>query len=78
MTGSAFTPTIDPMGSESDVKIVDEVLGRLSTKFPGLSADFLAKRVWATLQSFMNPSIRDFLPVLVERRVVEELRAATL
>ena len=62
------------MSSVTDDRIVDEVVGRLATRFPGLSPDFLVKRVWAGLRSFVNPPIRDFLPVLVERRVAQELQ----
>jgi hypothetical protein len=65
------------MAGVPDDKIVDEVVGRLATRFPGLSTDFLAKRVWANLKSFVNPAIRDFLPVLVERRVTRELKVAS-
>ena len=65
------------MAGVPDDRIVDEVVGRLSTRFPGLSTEFLARRVWASLKSFVNPAIRDFLPVLVERRVVHELEVAS-
>ncbi len=65
------------MADVPDDRIVDEVVVRLATRYPGLSKDFLAKRAWASLTSFVNPAIRDFLPVLVERRVTHELRVAS-
>ncbi len=65
------------MGGVPDDKIVNEVVGRLATRFPSVSTDFLARRVWASLKSFVNPAIRDFLPVLVERRVTHELKTAS-
>ena len=65
------------MAGVPDDRIVDEVVGRLATRYPGLSKDFLAKRVWECLTSFVNPAIRDFLPVLVERRVTHELKVAS-
>jgi hypothetical protein len=42
-----------------------------------VNKDFLARRVWESLKSFVNPAIRDFLPVLVERRVTNELKVAS-
>jgi hypothetical protein len=65
------------MGGVPDAKIVDAVVGRLATRYPGLSTDFLAKRAWVSLKSFVEPAIRDFLPVLVERRVTSELKVAS-
>ena len=59
----------------SDEKIVDEVVGRLATRYPGLSAEVIAKRAWEALKAFVNPTIRDYLAVLVERRVVRELKS---
>jgi hypothetical protein len=65
------------MAGVPDERIVDEVVGRLATRFPGVSKDFLARRVWVSLKSFVNPAVRDFLPVLVERRVTHELKVAS-
>jgi hypothetical protein len=65
------------MAGVPDDRIVDEVVGRLASRFPGVNKDFLARRVWASLKSFVNPAIRDFLPVLVERRVTHELKVAS-
>ena len=65
------------MAGVPDDRIVDEVVVRLATKFPGVNKDVLARRVWESLKSFVNPAIRDFLPVLVERRVTNELKVAS-
>jgi hypothetical protein len=65
------------MAGVPDDRIVDDVVGRLATKFPGVNKDFLARRVWESLKSFVNPAVRDFLPVLVERRVTHELKVAS-
>ena len=43
------------MAGVPDDRIVDEVVGRLATKFPGVNTDFLARRVWESLKSFVNP-----------------------
>ena len=62
------------MASVTDEKIVDEVVGRLATRYPGVGPDMIAKSAWAALKAFVNPTIRDFLPVLVERRVRREIK----
>jgi hypothetical protein len=66
------------MADVTDDKIVDEVVGRLATRYPGLGTDLIAKRAWDALRAFVNPTIRDFLPLLVERRVVRELKSVSL
>ena len=58
----------------TDERIVDEVVGRLGSTFPLLPRDFLATKVSETLQSFGDARIRDFLPVLVERKVLSVLK----
>ena len=63
------------MAEVSDEKIVDDVVGRLAPRYPGLSAEVIAKRAWEALKAFVNPTIRDYLAVLVERRVVRELKS---
>jgi hypothetical protein len=66
------------MADVTDDKIVAEVVGRLATRYPGLGTDLIAKRTWEALKAFVNPTIRDFLPLLVERRVLRELRSASV
>ena len=66
------------MADVTDDKIVDEVVGRLATRYPGLGTELIAKRAWDALKAFVNPTIRDFLPLLVERRVVRDLKSASL
>ena len=58
----------------TDERIVDEVVDRLGSTFPRLPKDFLATKVSETLQSFGDAHIRDFLPVLVERKVLSALK----
>jgi hypothetical protein len=57
----------------TDEKVVNEVVGRLKVRFPSVNADTIMARVKESLQSFTNAPIRDFLPVLVERRVTRAL-----
>jgi hypothetical protein len=66
------------MSEVTDDKIVDEVVGRLAVRYPSLGTDQIAKRAWEALKAFVNPTIRDFLPLLVERRVVRELKSISL
>ncbi|MHB1011032.1 MAG: three-helix bundle dimerization domain-containing protein [Propionibacteriaceae bacterium] len=63
------------MAEVTDEKIIDEVVGRVASRYPGLGSELIVKRTWAALKAFADPRIRDFLPVLVERRVVRELRS---
>jgi hypothetical protein len=63
------------MAEVTDDKIVDEVVGRLAPRYPRLGTDLIAKRAWEALKAFANPTIRDFLPLLVERRVVRDLKS---
>ncbi len=63
------------MADVTDEKIVDEVVGRVASRYPGVGSELIARRAWAALKAFVNPRVRDFLPVLVERRVVRELRS---
>ena len=65
------------MSEVTDDKIVDEVVGRLAVRY-SLGTDQIAKRAWEALKAFVNPTIRDFLPLLVERRVVRELKSISL
>jgi len=66
------------MADVTDDKIVDEVVERLAPRYPGLGTDLIAKRAWDALKEFVNPTIRDFLPLLVERRVVRELKSVSV
>jgi hypothetical protein len=66
------------MASVTDDKVVAEVVEHLAPAHPGLSTEFLARRARENLGSFVNPSVRDYLPVLVERRVARELKLAEL
>lgn len=54
---------------------MDEVVARLVAMFPGVARETIVTRVQVGLSAFSSASIRDFLPVLVERRVAARLRA---
>ncbi|MGV8908522.1 MAG: three-helix bundle dimerization domain-containing protein [Propionicimonas sp.] len=62
------------MDGVTDERIVDEVVSRLGSTYPRLPKEFLATKVRENLRSFSGAHIRDFLPVLVERRVLAALK----
>jgi hypothetical protein len=66
------------MAVVTDDKIVEQVVGRLAPRYPGLGADLIAHRAWEALKAFVNPTVRDYLPLLVERRVLRELKSVSL
>ena len=66
------------MAEVTDEKIVDVVVSRLATRYPSLGTELISRSAWDALKAFVNPSIRDYLPLLVERRVVRELRSVSL
>lgn len=65
------------MADVTDEKIVDAVVGRLAPRYPALGPELITRRAWDALKAFVNPTIRDFLPLLVERRVVRELKSGS-
>jgi len=66
------------MAEVTDEKIVDEVVVRLAPRYPEFWAPSSSPSgAWDALKAFVNPAIRDFLPVLVERRVVRDLRSVS-
>jgi hypothetical protein len=46
---------------------------RMATQFPDVRADDIAKAIQGSYQQFESSRIRDFIPVLVERSVREDL-----
>jgi hypothetical protein len=54
---------------------INEVVDRLSTRFPHVYRQDLQLRVQDALRSFTTATIPDFLPILVERQVSAHLRA---
>lgn len=66
------------MDEVTDDRIVAEVVGRLVNAFPGVGREVLVSLVRQGLGAFSNARVRDFLPVLVERRVRQKLRPASI
>jgi hypothetical protein len=52
---------------------IDEVERRLADKYRGFSADYVAAVVQHVYARFRWSRVRNFIPLLVERRAAEEL-----
>ncbi len=57
-----------------EVRALDEVLHRLTDRFPEVSAEVVSGIVWAERQRLDGRPIREFMPLLVERASAERLR----
>ncbi|MBV9514112.1 MAG: hypothetical protein JO280_08760 [Mycobacteriaceae bacterium] len=60
-------------GFSSEAALIDEVQQRLMGRFAHLSADQVSASVALALARFTHSSVRDFVPLLVERRAGAEL-----
>ncbi|WP_203230680.1 three-helix bundle dimerization domain-containing protein [Agromyces humi] len=56
-------------------RAIDEVVSRLSEKFPALSPEYIKGVVDEELHRFDGGRVRDFVPVLVERAAKQRLKA---
>ena len=61
------------MPIEDEGRAIDEVVDRLSTKYPSVPAADILRQVNALLAKFSDSAVRDFVPVLVEREAVKLL-----
>ena len=57
--------------------LIDAVERRLADKYAGLPRNQVAAAVQQAYARFGHSRVRDFLPLLVERRATEELTACT-
>jgi hypothetical protein len=55
---------------------MDEVLTRLVAQYPSCDPSDIAYSVQSARECFASSTIRDFLPLLVERRVRKEMSTA--
>ena len=53
---------------------MDHVVDRLTSQFPSVPAEDIETRVTQVHASFNEASVRDFVPVIVEHDVKEQLR----
>ena len=63
-------------GSRSEAALIDEVRQRLSRRFGHVPHDQISSAVTQAHDRFAHSKVRDFVPLLVERRVRDALSAA--
>jgi hypothetical protein len=61
----------------AEAHLIDRLIGRLDTDWPEFGADEIARTVHRHLAAFDRSTVRDYVPVLVERASDEELRNRT-
>ncbi|WP_123955561.1 three-helix bundle dimerization domain-containing protein [Frondihabitans sp. 762G35] len=62
------------MDTSGEDQSVEQVIGRLSAKFPAVSREHIQDVVNQEHQMFAGNPIRDFVPVLVERQAKNRLK----
>jgi hypothetical protein len=73
---SPLAGSIDAMlAPENEQRAVLAVAVRLAAMFPGLPPDAVQDTVRASHNQFAGSSVRDFIPILVERTATASLRA---
>jgi hypothetical protein len=58
----------------AEANLIDRLIGRLATDWPEFDADEIARTVHKHLSTFDRSTVRDYVPVLVERASDDELR----
>ncbi len=61
------------LSPEDEARAVTEVAARLVAKFPDVPPDLVQEAVHRSHERFTGSSIRDFVPVLVERMAKSSL-----
>lgn len=64
------------MPIEDEDKAISEVVERVGEKFPDVEPEVVQQTVDDKLDGFDGAAVRDFVPVLVEHEVADELRRA--
>jgi hypothetical protein len=65
------------VSKKSERELIDQVERRLAEKFAEVPAGRISVAVDDAVSRFENSVIRDFIPLLVERRAAEELARLT-
>ncbi|MGV0838353.1 three-helix bundle dimerization domain-containing protein [Mycolicibacterium thermoresistibile] len=65
------------MAQISETMLIDQVVERLSTRYTDVAPDRVADVVHTAHARFEHSSIREFVPLLVERRASDELARDT-
>lgn len=67
---------MNAVSKKSERELMDDVEHRLAERFAGVPAGLVATTVDDAYRRFEHSAIRDFIPLLVERRVSGELARA--
>jgi hypothetical protein len=62
------------MPIEDEAKALHEVVERIEAKFPQVPAEQVQQQVDAAVAELDGSVVRDFVPVLVEHKVADEIR----
>ncbi|MEV0900704.1 three-helix bundle dimerization domain-containing protein [Actinoplanes sp. NPDC049802] len=60
--------------SDAEVQALDRVARAVQERYPDVPAETIARRLRTAHQQYELAPIRDFVPLLVERALVAELR----
>jgi len=63
------------MSQTDEIHAMDELADRLHSRFPHARQDRIKQEVNRVHHQYDGSPIRDFIPVLVEREVVDQLRS---
>ncbi|MEZ0356617.1 three-helix bundle dimerization domain-containing protein [Mycobacterium sp. SA01] len=61
------------MGNVSEVTLIEQVIDRLAATYSDVPRDDVAQAVASAHDHFQDSAIREFVPLLVERRARKEL-----
>jgi hypothetical protein len=64
--------------ADDEARVLEEVLHRLTDRFPEVPAEVVSDIVQAERQRLDGRPIREFMPLLVERASAERLRRRTV
>ena len=67
-----------PEVTSSEAHAIDHVSRRLRARFPDIRAEAIDRMVMDALREFDGRPIRDFVPILVERNVVDLIRGSAV
>lgn len=73
MTRCPASGKLTPVAQMSETLLIDEVVQRLSTHYTDMAPDQVADVVHSAHEQFEQCRVRDFVPLLVERRARAEL-----
>src|ERR1700694_5247008 len=73
LTRSVCVPQAVDVAQISETLLIDQVVQRLTTRYAGLPPDQVAGAVRSAHARFEQSPIREFVPLLVERRARSEL-----